>query len=104
MLKLPSTALGSKLGISIKLGHPSIGVYTPVTVPSWRTLGLHVLGKGSCVYSAGNASIPAGTFRLQLDSIDAGIPHGELEVLQYALPIMATDCGRGTTETLILTF
>jgi hypothetical protein len=106
---IPSTTLGGPDGLTFVLGpSPVPGHYTHSSIPSWSAIAIRTVATGGCVYSAGDSAVPSGNFTLTIDSIDASgdnsVAHGNLQLVQYVLAIMGTDCGAGNTETLDLAF
>ena len=102
-----STTLGSPFTIAIDLGPmPSAGAYSSETVTSWSAHAALNIGGVDCLYSAGDGSVPPGSFALSLTAIDLGAAtaHGTLDVVQYVLTPPFTNCGTGTTETIALSF
>jgi hypothetical protein len=109
-----STAMGTSIGINIDLGaQPATGAYSSETTAIWSALAIETTPAvdGACIFTAGAMSVPAGNFQLRIDAIDlvAGTVHGELSLLMFVLPRtteqgVQTDCGAGTTESLVVTF
>jgi hypothetical protein len=108
-----SKVLATNLGISIDLGtQPTASVYSSENTPVWAALAIETTPvDGACIFTAGASSVPAGSFELRLDALDlvAGTAHGELSLLMFVLPRtteqgMQTDCGAGTTESVVVTF
>jgi hypothetical protein len=102
-LAMPSTTLATTFQIAIDLGAtPSTGMYAPGIVATWSASASATVGNAQCVYSAGNAAVPSGSFSLTVD--DAEAPHGKLDLLLYVLMPPFTDCGPQMTESMTLTF
>lgn len=109
-----SHVLATSIGINIDLGaQPTTGVYSSETQPIWSALAIETTPAvdGACIFTAGAMSVPAGSFELRIDAIDlvAGTVHGELALLMFVLPRtteqgVQTDCGAGTTESVVITF
>ncbi|MEO6777239.1 MAG: hypothetical protein ABI467_30200 [Kofleriaceae bacterium] len=108
-----SRVLATNLAITIDLGaRPTTTVYSAENTPIWTALAIETAPvDGACVFTAGASSVPAGSFALQLDAIDAatGTSHGRLALLMFVLPRtteqgMQTDCGAGTTESVAIRF
>ena len=101
-LSLMTQALGAPIVITVDLGAmPSVGTYTPETVPSWSARGVQPIGQGVCVYSAGTDVVPHGDFALELD---ATTRHGTFTSTEYVLEFPTTDCGDNDTESLRVSF
>jgi hypothetical protein len=108
-----SHVLAANIGINIDLGaQPTASVYSPENTPIWSALAIETAPvNGACIFTAGASSVPAGSFELGLDALDlaAGTAHGRLSLLMFVLPRtteqgMQTDCGAGTTESVVVTF
>jgi hypothetical protein len=100
-LMVPTTTLGTTLAATFALGEaPTSGTYAPETIAAWAARADQRIGNGICVYSAGSAVVPHGSFELQLDAIDAaaGTAHGTLALVQYVLVFPSTECGQADTE------
>ena len=97
---IPSTTIGTSYAISFDLGASAApGTYTSQTLATWSSLATEVTGiTGECLFSAGSAAVPTGSFTLSVDSL---VPlHGEITIVHYVLALPATDCGAGDTETV----
>jgi hypothetical protein len=102
---IPSQTIGVPFAISIDLGAaPSPGTYSSESlVTPWTADALHEFEMTSCLYHAGTAAVPPGTFRLALDAIDTHA-HGTLDVMLYVLARPYTYCGETNVERLTVTF
>ncbi|MEO7729644.1 MAG: hypothetical protein ABIY55_01625 [Kofleriaceae bacterium] len=102
---IPSQAIDAPFTISIDLGStPGPGTYSAASLPTpWQVDGLHQLGLTSCLYHAGMASVPPGTFTLALDTLDTEA-HGTLDLVLYVLARPFTYCGETNVERLRVTF
>jgi len=102
---IPSQKLASELAITIDLGEaPAAGTYTSQTLATpWSADALHEFEMTSCLYHAGTAAIPPGTFKLDLDAIGEQA-HGTLDMVLYVLARPYTYCGETNIEHLSLTF
>ncbi|MCE9577041.1 MAG: hypothetical protein K8W52_28095 [Deltaproteobacteria bacterium] len=106
-LDIPSAVAATTFGVEIELGPaPAVGAYGPATVTAWSALALRDAAPGTCVYRAGATAVPAGSFALTLDALDAGTltAHGSLEVVLYVLAVTTANCGPGDTETISIAF
>lgn len=108
-----SHVMAANIGINIDLGdQPTAGGYSSETTAIWSALAIETAPvNGACIFTAGASSVPAGSFELRLDALDlaAGTAHGQLSLLMFVLPRtteqgMQTDCGAGTTESVVITF
>jgi len=104
-LAIPSQTIAANLAIAIDLGvAPAPGTYTSQNLATpWSADALHEFEMTSCLYHAGAASVPPGTFRLELDAIDVRA-HGSLELLLYVLGRPYTYCGETNIERVTVTF
>jgi hypothetical protein len=102
---IPSRTIAAPFAISIDLGvAPAPGTYTARSVVTpWSATALHEFEMTSCLYHAGTAAVPPGTFDLDLDAID-GQAHGKLDLVLYVLARPYTYCGETNTEHLSVTF
>jgi hypothetical protein len=102
---IPSETIAADLAIAIDLGAaPAPGTYTSQNLATpWSANALHEFEMTSCLYHAGNASVPPGTFRLVLDAIDQRA-HGSLELTLYVLGRPYTYCGETNIERVTVTF
>ena len=102
---IPSKTIGADFAIAIDLGEaPSPGLYTAQSLATpWSADALHEFEMTSCLYHAGTAAVPPGTFQLSLDAVDPGA-HGVLDVVLYVLSRPYTYCGETNTEHLAVTF
>ncbi|HEY6040337.1 MAG TPA: hypothetical protein VIV58_38900 [Kofleriaceae bacterium] len=109
-----SRVMATKIGINIDLGaQPTTGEYSSETATIWSALAIETtpVVDGACIFTAGAMSVPAGSFELRVDAIDlvAATAHGELSLLMFVLPRtteqgVQTDCGAGTTESVVVTY
>ena len=108
-----SPMLGTQLGVRIDLGPtPTASTYTSETTTLWSAIAVRpVAMRGSCIFTAGSASTPAGSFTLELTAIDlaASLSHGSLALQMFVLPATSeqgvqSECGPGTTEELGISF
>ncbi|HEX4423492.1 MAG TPA: hypothetical protein VH165_36535 [Kofleriaceae bacterium] len=104
-LSIPSQTLGVPFAISIDLGAaPGTGTYTSETLTTpWSVDALHEFDMTSCLYHAGTAAVPPGTFKLELDAVEP-TAHGTLELELYVLARPYTYCGETSTEHMVVTF
>jgi hypothetical protein len=102
---IPSQTIETPFAISIDLGEaPTPGTYSAQTLATpWSASALHEFDMTSCLYHAGTAAVPPGTFTLVLDAIDANA-HGKLDVVLYVLARPYTYCGEANIEHLAVTF
>src|ERR1700690_3131355 len=101
-LAMPSATLATTFQIAIDLGpSPSTGTYSSETVGAWSPSASAKVGNAQCVYAAGNAAVPSGSFSLTLDDL---APHGKLDMGVYVLMPPFTSCGPQMTETIALRF
>jgi hypothetical protein len=107
---IPSTVLGM-LAVRIDLGAvPMPASYTPENTATWEAIAVRsVPVHGACTFAAGAADTPEGDFHLRVDELDAKLAHGSLSVTMFVLPRtgedgIPTDCGSGSTESLVLAF
>lgn len=104
-LSIPVKTLDAPLDVSIDLGEAAApGTYTAQTLATpWRADALHEFEMTSCLYHAGTASVPPGTFTLALDAVD-GQAHGKLDLLLYVLARPYTYCGETNVERVAIVF
>lgn len=104
-LAIPSRTLAAQLDIAIDLGAaPAPGTYTSESLATpWSADALHEFEMTSCLYHAGAASVPPGTFRLALDTIDPRA-HGTLDLMLYVLGRPYTYCGETNIERVMINF
>ena len=103
----PSTMLATSFAITVDLGPtPSADTFSSETITTWNSLAIKTIGAGGCAYSAGNTSVPTGSFTLTIDSIDpaSATAHGSLSIIAYVQALLNTDCGAGDNETISITF
>jgi hypothetical protein len=100
---LPVQALGgSVLAIAIDLPSPAPGSFSSETIDSWSASVFEAETNGGCLYRAGNAATPQGSFTLALDSI---MPlHGSLTMSLAILTLPGSVCGQIDTEIVTSTF
>lgn len=103
---IPSRTIAASFTIAIELGAaPGPGLYTAPSLPgTWNAEAVHEHDMTSCLYHAGTASVPPGSFTLALDAVDGSGAHGRLDV---TLPILArpyTYCGESLSEQLEVSF
>ena len=106
-LVVPTTTLATTLPISIDLGPaPVPGYYSSETTATWGARAGITVGVGACIYLAGSAAVPHGSFALALASVDlaSGAAHGDLQLTMYVLSSPATACGTEDTESLAVAF
>lgn len=106
---VPSRILGP-LAVRIDLGATAMsGLYSMETTRIWSAIAA-VPVRGSCIFTAGNESVPMGYFALNMDAIDgASTGHGSLAMTMAVLPFASdqgdeSDCGSKTTEVLAVRF
>jgi len=104
-LSVPSQTLAAQLEIAIDLGAaPAPGTYTSQSLATpWSADALHEFEMTSCLYHAGAASVPPGTFRLVLEAVDPRA-HGTLELMLYVLGRPYTYCGETNIERVTIAF
>ncbi|HEY0482167.1 MAG TPA: hypothetical protein VGD37_31825 [Kofleriaceae bacterium] len=104
-LAIPSRTIRAPFEISLDLGAaPAPGTYSSQTLATpWSADALHELDMTSCLYHAGTAAVPPGTFTLALDAIGTRA-HGKLDVVLYVLARPYTYCGETNIEHLAVTF
>jgi hypothetical protein len=95
----------ARLTASIDLGStPATGVLSSDTLATWQVDGLS--STSNCVFSAGGASVPTGSFSLALSTVDTaqGVVHGTLDLVTYLHAPPLTDCGHGDIENIAIDF
>jgi len=97
---LHSTVAGAPTNITVELGTLAVGELSSETVAAWQATGIN--GK-NCEFSAGNDSVPMGSFSLDLTALGSS-PHGTLTVTQYVKAPPGVACGAGNTEQIAVTF
>jgi hypothetical protein len=104
-LIIPSRTVSADFAISLDLGSaPGPGTYSSETlITPWSADALHELDMTSCLYHAGTASVPPGSFTLRLDAI-GDHAHGTLDLVLYVLARPYTYCGETNVERLTVTF
>jgi hypothetical protein len=102
---IPSRTIEAPFAISIDLGAaPVPGTYTAQSLATpWSANALHEFEMTSCLYHAGTAAVPPGTFTLVLDSITPHA-HGHLDLMVYVLARPYTYCGETNIERVDVTF
>ncbi len=108
---VPSSILGP-LAVRIDLGATAMpGLYSTETTRTWSAIAVeNVPVRGSCIFTAGDESVPMGYFALNLDAIEgASTAHGSLALAMAVLPFASdqgdqSDCGSNTTEALAVRF
>ena len=107
-LTVPSATIGEPLAISIDLGPaPAIGTSSSgASAAAWSAFAYRRIGEGGCVFRAGSAVAPPGSFTLALTTADpeARAAHGTLDLAMRVLTTPGTDCGDPDTESLSLAF
>jgi hypothetical protein len=106
-LVIPSQAIAAPFTIAIDLGSaPGPGTYSAQSLATpWHADALHEFEMTSCLYHAGTAAVPPGTFTLTLDALDgADHAHGTLDLVLYVLARPFTYCGETNVERLRVTF
>jgi hypothetical protein len=123
-LVIPSQTIAAPFTIAIDLGSaPGPGTYTAQSLATpWQADALHELAMTSCLYHAGTAAVPPGTFTLTLDALDRTAPpfggadgqrqalaveahaHGTLDLVLYVLARPFTYCGETNIERLGVRF
>jgi hypothetical protein len=96
-----------------KLGPESIGTWTAIGVRQTSCTASSMAAAAcvppaTCELSAGNDTVPAGTFSLQLTEVDLTDPkpvvHGVVETTQKVQPSVGADCGIDDFETIAVVF
>ncbi len=84
--------------------HPQPGRLSSRSVGArWSALGKR--GESGCAYSAGDQSVPTGSYTLKLTDVDAkGAAHGTLHVEQSLHAPLGVDCGPDDAETVDVAF
>ncbi len=109
-VSVTSKALAN-LDFEVDLGpSPELGSLTSEGVTDWNAGG--AAGEGgadagsACTFGAGSAAVPAGSFTLDLTSLDVGADtaHGTVSLNMYVHAAPSTDCGAGDLETVVLSF
>jgi len=102
---IPSQSIDAPFAIEIDLGRaPGPGTYSAQTLTTpWHADGLQQLGLTSCLYHAGTASVPPGSFTMTLDALDPDA-HGTLDLVLYVLARPFTYCGETNVLRLRVTF
>jgi hypothetical protein len=99
-----STAQVAALSIRIHLGDaPPSGSFSSATVADWTASGQGAT-RATCTYLAGGDVVPAGSFSLEITSVDAGVAHGTVSVSMLVHAPLATDCGPGDVQTAAFAF
>jgi len=102
---IPSRTIEAEFAIAIDLGAaPPAGIYTAESlVTPWSAHARHDFDATACVYHAGTAAVPPGTFTLALDATGEH-PHGRLDLQLAVLSRPYTYCGETNTERLTVVF
>ncbi len=102
---IPSRTIETDVAIAIDLGAaPTAGTYTAESlVTPWSAHARHDFEMTVCVYHAGTAAVPPGTFTLALDTAGEH-PHGRLDLQLAVLSRPYTYCGETNTERLTVVF
>ena len=99
---IASTTLGATVAIVVALGTAiAPGTYSPAVVQEWSASGTNSHDSG-CVYAAGSAIVPNGSFALTIDSADP--LHGSLVIDAYVHALEFTRCGTEPIERIGLAF
>jgi hypothetical protein len=93
---------GSVLAIEIDLPSAAPGSFSSETIDSWSGSVFEHETNGGCVYRAGNAATPQGSFTLALDSVAP--LHGSLTMSLAILTLPGSVCGQIDTENVTSTF
>lgn len=91
-----ATLGGSVLAIEIDLPSPQPGSFSSETIDSWSGSVFEAETNGGCLYRAGNAATPQGSFTLALDSVAP--LHGSLTMSLAILTLPGSVCGQIDTE------
>jgi hypothetical protein len=97
-----ATIGGSVLAIEIDLPDPAPGKFSSDTIASWSASAFEAETNGGCLYRAGDAATPQGSFTLALDSVAP--LHGELSMAMAILTLPGSVCGQLDTEQLVTSF
>jgi len=102
---IPSRTIAAEFAIAIDLGAaPPAGIYTAESlVTPWSAHARQDFDMTACVYHAGTAAVPPGTFTLALDAAGEH-PHGRLDLQLAVLSRPYTYCGETHTERLTVVF
>jgi hypothetical protein len=104
---IPASAIATSVAIAIELPTPpAIGPYSSESVATWSAMATQDIGNSHCFYVAGATSVPAGSFTLTLDAIDAAgaTAHGAFALELAVLAEAETMCGTQDSESLQLAF
>ena len=99
---IPIAAIGSALAIEIDLPAAAPGSYSSETVASWSGSAFEAQTNGGCLFRAGNAATPQGSFQLALTSVAP--LHGALMMSLAVLTFPGSVCGQIDTEAVTATF
>ena len=91
-----ATLGGSVLAIEIDLPSAGPGSFSSETIASWSGSVFEAETNGGCLYRAGNAATPQGSFTLALDSVAP--LHGSLTMSLAILTLPGSVCGQIDTE------
>ncbi|HEX4454136.1 MAG TPA: hypothetical protein VH143_24905 [Kofleriaceae bacterium] len=97
-----ATLDGSVLAIEIDLPSAAPGSFSSETVDRWSASVFEAETNGGCLYRAGNAATPQGSFTLALDSVAP--LHGSLTMALAILTLPGSVCGQIDTEIVTSTF
>ncbi len=103
-IAVSSPKIGAMTSIHFDLGaSPEVGPFTPATLSSWSAISAD---SATCVYEAGDRVVPPGSFTLTLTAVDgeAGVAHGEAEVLESVHAPPGKDCGNDDYEQIDVKF
>jgi hypothetical protein len=95
-------ALDAELDVSIALPAPMPGNFSSETVATWSAMAFQRETNGGCIYRAGNAATPEGSFTLALTAIAP--PHGTLAMSLSILTEPGSTCGLQDTENVTFSF
>jgi hypothetical protein len=94
--------LAAELDVSIALPAAMPGDFSSETIATWSAMAFQRETNGGCIYRAGNAATPEGSFTLALDAIAP--LHGTLAMSLSILTEPGSTCGQQDTEDVTFSF